>query len=101
MEVKSILEATEDFSAYQVDVGKSQRCLGGFIVDKLKSVCAINQNMQVTRSCCIWSQSNKFRFPHADFKVQVGHTGRGVIMQLKFILQITDRNINTRIAQTG
>lgn len=48
---------------------------------KLETACANNQNTQVTRGCCFWSRSNKFGFAHADFKVQVGHTGRAV-MQL-------------------
>lgn len=82
MEVKCIWEVDEDFLTYQGDGGKSQRCLRGFILDKLEAVCAINQNMQVTRSCCFWSWSNKFGFAHADFKVQVGHRGRAVIMPL-------------------
>ena len=80
---------------------KSQRCLRSFILGKPETACAINQNMQVTRSFCFWSQSNKFVLARADFKVQVGQTGKAIIMQLKWILQIRDRNINPRIAKTG
>lgn len=83
MEVKGHSGVTEDFSAYQVVVGKCQRYLRGFTLGKLKTACSINQNMQVTRSCCVWSRSNKFGFAHADFKVQVGHTDRAVITQMK------------------
>lgn len=81
-------------------IGKSPRCLRGFILGK-SSACAINQNLQVTVTCRIWSRSNKLGFAHADLKVQVGHIGRAVIMPLKFILQIRDRNTNAGIAQTG
>lgn len=82
-ELEAILEVTEDFLTYQVEIGKSQRCLRDPILDKSETARAINQNTQVTRSCCFCSQSNKFGFPPADFKVQVGHTGRAVIVQLK------------------
>ena len=71
------------FLTYQVEVEKSQRCLRSFILGKPEAACAINQNMQVTRSCCFWTQSNKFGLARADFKVQVGHTGKAIIMQLK------------------
>lgn len=80
-----MLEVTEDCSTDQVAIGKSPRCLRGFILSK-SSACAINQNLQVTGSCCIWSRSNKLGFAHAALKVQVGHTGRAVIIHLKFIL---------------